>query len=341
VSTPIREVPVLVEGDIRFGIRLRSSNISRKPSDARGWPADGSRGYGAGLCAPKCLGFPALPQNLSMNVRRFSRGVPAARSARDRTHPSRLAELPRAPRNGRPVPFRSFLCSDPCTRGRVALNRYSCPPPRRRAYCDAMLALPPMQEWRRPRYEPKRCRSSRCALKGSRVKILPPSADGARELLGLPVADRDQSWSGAPEEWCDRLNRGKISRFPASQLTRSTLSRAPSAKVARATRASGSTPRPSHARAGPRAARPDHQRDGADEAGRLIDHSWRGRSRTRTSPAREPRVVEDPVRSCGLRAFCPIRFCGRAGDHGVDALDGRNGRDGPLVRSACGRFSRA
>src|SRR5258706_153746 len=70
--SPSGKVPVLVEGETRVWDSLAILEyLAETHPDARGWPADTlARATARAVCAEMHSGFPALRQNLSMNVRK-------------------------------------------------------------------------------------------------------------------------------------------------------------------------------------------------------------------------------------------------------------------------------
>jgi len=97
-------------------------------------------------------GFPALRQNLSMNVRKVF--APRTWPAEVGGEIERIQSLWQSCRErhgtGGPFLFGRFSAADAMYAPVVwRFVGYSVPlAPAARAYCDAMLALPPMQEWR-------------------------------------------------------------------------------------------------------------------------------------------------------------------------------------------------
>ena len=152
--SPSGKVPVLVEGDIRIWDSLAILEyLAETHPSARGWPADVvARATARSVCAEMHSGFPALRQNLSMNVRKVfaRRTLPAEVSEEIERIQSLWQSCRERYGTGGPFLFGHFSAADAMYAPVVwRFTGYSVPlAPAARAYCDAMLALPPMQEWR-------------------------------------------------------------------------------------------------------------------------------------------------------------------------------------------------
>jgi glutathione S-transferase len=148
------KVPVLIEGEMRVWDSLAILEyLAETHPGTRGWPADpAARAVARSVCAEMHSGFPALRQNLSMNVRKVF--APRTWPAEVDEEIERIQSLWQSCRErhgaGGPFLFGGFSAADAMyapvvwrfTGYSVALAQAA------RAYCDAMLALPPMQEWR-------------------------------------------------------------------------------------------------------------------------------------------------------------------------------------------------
>ena len=180
------------------------------------------------------------------------------------------------------------------------------------------------------------------------VKIYRVGGSVRDELLGAPGADRDWVVVGATPEMLIASGYRPVGRdfpgVPASRDARGIRARAhraqerarlPRLRVLRVARRD--------ARAGPRAARPDDQRDGA-RRGRHADRSLRRRGDLRAGVLRHvsPAFAEDP-----LRVLRVARFAARFGfavapeTRGADARASRPAASSRRSRpSASGRSSR-
>ena len=152
--SPSGKVPVLIEGETCVWDSLAILEyLAEAHPGVQGWPADPvARATARSVCAEMHSGFPALRQNLSMNVRKVF--APRAWPAEVGEEIERIQSLWQSCRErygtGGPFLFGGFSAADAMYAPVVwRFTGYSAPlwPPAR-AYCDAMLALPPMQEWR-------------------------------------------------------------------------------------------------------------------------------------------------------------------------------------------------
>jgi len=152
--SPSGKVPCLVDGDLRVwdSLAILETLAESRPEL---WPAaPARRALARSICAEMHSGFSALRQHMSMNVRKRYPG-------RGRT-PETLADLARivaiwseclaaTQRSGvaGPFLFGSFTAADAMYAPIVLRFRtYEVDLPAScRAYVDAMLALPAMQEW--------------------------------------------------------------------------------------------------------------------------------------------------------------------------------------------------
>ncbi len=152
--SPSGKVPVLIEGETRVWDSLAILEyLAEAHPGTRGWPADSvARATARSVCAEMHSGFPALRQNLSMNVRKVF--APRTWPAEVDEEIERIQSLWQSCRERHgadgPFLFGRFSAADAMYAPVVwRFIGYSVPlAPAARAYCDAMLALPPMQEWR-------------------------------------------------------------------------------------------------------------------------------------------------------------------------------------------------
>jgi glutathione S-transferase len=152
--SPSGKVPVLLEGEIRIWDSLAILEyLAEAHPGTCGWPADTvARATARSVCAEMHSGFPALRQKLSMNVRKVF--APRIWPAEVVAEIDRVQSLWQSCRErhgtGGPFLFGRFSAADAMYAPVVwRFIGYSVPlAPAARAYCDAMLALPAMQEWR-------------------------------------------------------------------------------------------------------------------------------------------------------------------------------------------------
>ena len=152
--SPSGKVPVLIEGETCVWDSLAILEyLAEAHPLALGWPADPvARATARSVCAEMHSGFPALRQSLSMNVRKVF--APRTWPAEVGEEIGRIQSLWQSCRarhgTGGPFLFGRFSAADAMYAPVVwRFTGYSVPlAPAARAYCDAMLALPPMQEWR-------------------------------------------------------------------------------------------------------------------------------------------------------------------------------------------------
>jgi glutathione S-transferase len=145
--SPAGKVPCLVDGAVRVwdSLAILEYLAEREP---RLWPADAAlRARARSISAEMHSGFPSLRQHMSMNIRKRHPG-------KGRT-PEVLAEIARIVRiwsecRG-PFLFGAFGAADAMYAPVVLRFRtYEVElPPVCRAYADAALALPALQEWMR------------------------------------------------------------------------------------------------------------------------------------------------------------------------------------------------
>jgi glutathione S-transferase len=145
--SPAGKVPCLVDGELRVwdSLAILEYLAEREP---RLWPADALlRARARSVSAEMHAGFPNLRQHMSMNVRKRHPG-------KGRT-PEVLAEIARivgiwGEARG-PFLFGPFCAADAMYAPVVLrLRTYEVElPPACRAYADAVLALPALQEWTR------------------------------------------------------------------------------------------------------------------------------------------------------------------------------------------------
>jgi len=152
--SPSGKVPVLIEGETCVWDSLAILEyLAEAHPLALGWPADPvARATARSVCAEMHSSFPALRQSLSMNVRKVF--APRTWPAEVGEEIGRIQSLWQSCRErhgtGGPFLFGRFSAADAMYAPVVwRFTGYSVPlAPAARAYCDAMLALPPMQEWR-------------------------------------------------------------------------------------------------------------------------------------------------------------------------------------------------
>jgi glutathione S-transferase len=152
--SPSGKVPVLIDGEARVWDSLAILEyLAEAHPGARGWPADPvARAVARSACAEMHSGFPELRQNLSMNVRQVF--APRTWPAGVDQEIERIQSLWQSCRERHgadgPFLFGGFSAADAMYAPVVwRFVGYSVSlAPAARAYCDAMLALPPMQEWR-------------------------------------------------------------------------------------------------------------------------------------------------------------------------------------------------
>ena len=149
--SPSGKVPVLVEGEIRIWDSLAILEyLAETHPGTRGWPADTvARATARSVCAEMHSGFPALRESLSMNVRKVF--APRTWPAEVGSEIERVQSLWQSCRErhgtGGQFLFGHFSAADAMYAPvEWRFIGYSVPlAPAARAYCDAMLALPPMQ----------------------------------------------------------------------------------------------------------------------------------------------------------------------------------------------------
>ena len=152
--SPSGKVPVLIEGEMCVWDSLAILEyLAEAHPGTRGWPAESvARATARSVCAEMHSGFPALRQNLSMNVRKVF--APRTWPAEVIEEIERIQSLWQSCRERHgadgPFLFGRFSAADAMYAPVVwRFTGYSVPLAQAaRAYCDAMLALSPMQEWR-------------------------------------------------------------------------------------------------------------------------------------------------------------------------------------------------
>ncbi|HMH19768.1 MAG TPA: glutathione S-transferase family protein [Burkholderiales bacterium] len=151
--SPSGKVPVLIEGEMRVWDSLAILEyLAEAHPRTGGWPADSvARATARSVCAEMHSGFPALRQNLSMNVRKLF--APRTWPPEVNEDIERIQSLWQSCRERHeadgPFLFGRFSVADAMYAPVVwRFVGYSVPlTPGARAYCDTMLALRPMQEW--------------------------------------------------------------------------------------------------------------------------------------------------------------------------------------------------
>ena len=152
--SPSGKVPVLIEGETRVWDSLAILEyLAEAHPRTRAWPADAvARAAARSVCAEMHSGFPALRGRLSMNVCKVF--APRTWPAEVDEEIERIQSLWQSCRERHgaegPFLFGRFSAADAMYAPVVwRFTGYSVPlAPAARDYCDAMLALPPMQEWR-------------------------------------------------------------------------------------------------------------------------------------------------------------------------------------------------
>jgi glutathione S-transferase len=143
--SPAGKVPVLVDGDLHVwdSLAILEFLAEREP---RIWPADAKlRARARSISAEMHSGFQNLRQHMSMNIRRRHPGK--GRTPESLAEVRRVVEIWSECRG--PFLFGPF-CGADAMYGPVVLRfrTYEVElPPACRAYADAMLALPALQEW--------------------------------------------------------------------------------------------------------------------------------------------------------------------------------------------------
>lgn len=141
--SPAGKVPVLIDGSTTVwdSLAILEYLAEKHP---RLWPADAAqRAHARSICAEMHSGFPNLRQHMSMNVRKRYPG-------KGRT-PEVLAEIRRIDeiwsQAKMPFLFGPFSAADAMYAPVVLRFRTYAVTARNDAYCEAVLALPAMQEW--------------------------------------------------------------------------------------------------------------------------------------------------------------------------------------------------
>jgi glutathione S-transferase len=143
--SPAGKVPILVDGDTRVwdSLAILEYLAERKPAL---WPADAAeRARARSISAEMHAGFPHLRQHMCMNIRRRHPGK--GRTPEVLAEIRRIVEIWSACRG--PFLFGGFTAADSMYAPVVLRFRtYEVElPPVCRAYADAVLALPALQEW--------------------------------------------------------------------------------------------------------------------------------------------------------------------------------------------------
>lgn len=151
--SPTGRVPVLHDGDLRVWDSFAIAEYANERwLGGRGWPADVSaRACARSISAEMHSGFPALRNELSMNCRKRVKNHPTSKDAQ--ADIARVKSIWREARerfgsNG-PFLFGAFGIAD-AMYAPVVLRFVSYDvalDPVERAYADAILALPALQEW--------------------------------------------------------------------------------------------------------------------------------------------------------------------------------------------------
>jgi glutathione S-transferase len=144
-ASPAGKVPVLVDGAVHVwdSLAILEYLAEREP---RLWPADAAqRARARSISAEMHSGFPNLRQHMSMNIRRRHPGK--GRTPESLAEVRRVVEIWSECRG--PFLFGPFGAADAMYAPVVLRFRtYEVElPPVCRAYADAMLELPAMQEW--------------------------------------------------------------------------------------------------------------------------------------------------------------------------------------------------
>src|SRR5258708_9046933 len=152
--SPSGKVPVLIEGETCVWDSLAILEyLAEAHPGTRGWPADSvARATARSVCAEMHAGFPALRQNLSMNVRKVfaPRTWPAEVGAEIERIESLWQSCRQRHGTGGPFLFGRFCAAD----ARYApvvwpfLASPVPPPPPPRAYSHPILPLPPSPQQR-------------------------------------------------------------------------------------------------------------------------------------------------------------------------------------------------
>ena len=145
--SPAGKVPCLVDGDIRVwdSLAILEYLAERRPGV---WPADAAlRARARSISAEMHAGFPHLRNHMSMNIRRRHPGK--GRTPESLADVRRIVEIWSECR--KPFLFGTFCAADAMYAPVVLRFRtYEVElPPACRAYADAVLALPALQEWMR------------------------------------------------------------------------------------------------------------------------------------------------------------------------------------------------
>ncbi len=151
--SPAGKVPALVHGAVRVWDSLAICEyLAEAFPAAKLWPADtGARALARAICAEMHAGFPALRQNMPMNLRRAIPGrALAADTGADIARVSAIwNDCRRRYGAAGPLLFGRFTIAD-AMYAPVALRfvTYRVPlDPVAQAYVDAVCALPATQEW--------------------------------------------------------------------------------------------------------------------------------------------------------------------------------------------------
>ncbi|MBS0556286.1 MAG: glutathione S-transferase family protein [Proteobacteria bacterium] len=151
--SPTGRVPVLHDGDLRVWDSLAIAEYANERwLGGRGWPADvGARAFARAISAEMHAGFAALRSELSMNCRKRVHNHPTSADAQRDI--ARVKAIWREARTrhgqGGPFLFGGFGIAD-AMYAPVVLRFVSYDvalDPLERAYADAILALPALQDW--------------------------------------------------------------------------------------------------------------------------------------------------------------------------------------------------
>lgn len=151
--SPTGRVPVLHDGDLRVWDSLAIAEYANERwLGGRGWPANvAARAFARAISAEMHSGFPALRSELSMNCRKRVHNHPTSADAqRDIARVKAIWQEARTRHGqGGPFLFGAFGIAD-AMYAPVVLRFVSYDvtlDPLERAYADAILALPALQDW--------------------------------------------------------------------------------------------------------------------------------------------------------------------------------------------------
>ncbi|MBS0486206.1 MAG: glutathione S-transferase family protein [Proteobacteria bacterium] len=151
--SPTGRVPVLHDGDIRVWDSLAIAEyVNERWLGGRGWPRDhAARAFARSVSAEMHSGFPALRSELPMNCRKRVKDHPASKDAQADIERIKAIWREARERYGKSGPFLfgTFGIAD-AMYAPVVLRFESYDvalDPDERAYSEAILALPALQEW--------------------------------------------------------------------------------------------------------------------------------------------------------------------------------------------------